>query len=190
MNFIYQPLEGRFVRLEPFTPELKSQVRVAIDCDPDAWAIMPMNPTGEGFEPYWAATFGAPDRRAYAIRQRSDGRVVGMSTFYMTHASEGGIEIGTTFLRPEVRAGYINPETKLLMLDHAFASGVVRVQFRVDTRNKRSQAAVTRLGAVKEGILRRDRRTWTGYIRDTVYFSILADEWPAVKAGLEKRLSA
>ena len=75
-----------------------------------------------------------------------------------------------------------------MMLQHAFDSGAVRVQFRVDTRNLRSQAAVARLGAVKEGILRRDRLTWTGYIRDTVYFSILEDEWPAVRAKLSARL--
>jgi RimJ/RimL family protein N-acetyltransferase len=74
------------------------------------------------------------------------------------------------------------------MLEHAFNSGAVRVQFRVDTRNLRSQAAVGRLGAVREGVLRRDRLTWTGYVRDTVYFSILDDEWAAVRAQLTARL--
>ncbi len=75
------------------------------------------------------------------------------------------------------------------MLSHAFDSGAVRVQFRVDTRNQRSQAAVAKLGAVREGILSRDRLTWTGYIRDTVYFSILDTEWPSVKLRLEERLA-
>jgi len=75
------------------------------------------------------------------------------------------------------------------MLSLAFASGAARVQFRVDTRNARSQAAVLKWGAVKEGILRRDRLTWTGYIRDTVYFSILDNEWPTVKERLERRLA-
>jgi N-acetyltransferase len=88
-----------------------------------------------------------------------------------------------------VRGGFVNPEAKMLMLDHAFASGAVRVQFRVDSRNQRSQAAMTKLGAVREGMLRRDRLTWTGYIRDTVVFSILDDEWPAVKLRLEQRLA-
>jgi RimJ/RimL family protein N-acetyltransferase len=74
------------------------------------------------------------------------------------------------------------------MLKHAFDSGAIRVQFRVDTRNIRSQAAVAGLGAVREGVLRRDRLTWTGYVRDTVYFSILDDEWPAVQAHLTARL--
>jgi hypothetical protein len=72
---------------------------------------------------------------------------------------------------------------------HAFNSGAVRVQFTVDARNERSQAAVTKLGAVKEGILRHDTRTWTGHIRDTVVFSILDSEWPTVKVRLEQRLA-
>jgi RimJ/RimL family protein N-acetyltransferase len=191
MELAFQPLEGRFVRLEPFVPELKADVRAAIDCDPETWAIMPVNPMGERFESYWSVTCGArlDERMAYAIRRRSDGRVVGMSTYYMTLASQGGVEIGTTFLHPDVRAGFVNPEAKMLMLGHAFASGGVRVQFRVDTRNQRSQAAVAKLGAVREGVLRRDRLTWTGYIRDTVVFSILDHEWPAVKLQLERRLA-
>ena len=76
----------------------------------------------------------------------------------------------------------------MLMLGHAFNSGAVRVQFTVDVRNERSQAAVAKLGAKKEGILRHDTRTWTGHIRDTVVFSILESEWPAVKLRLEQRL--
>lgn len=179
------------MRLEPFAPELKAQVRTAIDCDPQAWAIMPVNPTGDGFDNYWSTACDAPldERMAYAIRRQADGQVVGMSTYYTSLAGQGGVEIGTTFLRPDVRAGFANPESKLLMLAHAFGSGAVRVQFRVDTRNLRSQAAVAKLGAVREGVLRKDRLTWTGYIRDTVYFSILDHEWPAVKQRLEARLA-
>ena len=99
------------------------------------------------------------------------------------------MEIGTSFLRPEARGGPFNPEAKLLMLEHAFSNGAARVQFRVDTRNQRSQAAVTKLGAIREGVLRKDRLTWTGFLRDTVYFSILDREWPEVKLGLERRLA-
>lgn len=112
-----------------------------------------------------------------------------MSSLYATLASQGGMEIGTTFLHPDVRGGPINAEAKLLMLDHAFSSGAVRVQFRVDTRNQRSAAAVAKLGAVKEGVLRRDRITWTGYFRDTIYFSILDRDWPEVKFRLQSRLA-
>jgi RimJ/RimL family protein N-acetyltransferase len=186
------PLTGTFLRLQPFAPELESEVRAAVDCDPETWAIMPVNPMGNGFDDYWAAACGAParERMAYAIRRNSDDRVIGMSTYYNGVLSQGGIEIGTSFLHPDARGGPANPEAKLLMLDHAFECGAVRVQFRVDTRNKRSQAAVAKLGATREGVLRRDRLTWTGYIRDTVVFSILDHEWPELKARLQARIES
>jgi RimJ/RimL family protein N-acetyltransferase len=179
------------LRLQPFAPDLKEEVRAAVDCDPDTWAIMPVNPMGDGFDAYWSAACGAPpgERMAYAIRRCSDGRVIGMSTFYTALQSQGGVSIGTSFLHPDVRGGAANPEAKLLMLDHAFNGGAVRVQFSVDTRNQRSQAAVAKLGAVREGVLRQDRLTWTGYIRDTVVFSILAREWPPLKARLKARVN-
>lgn len=167
-------------------------MRAALDCDPETWAIMAANASGAAFESYWAGACGAPpsERLPWAIRRRSDGRIVGVSSHYLSLASQGGVEIGSSFLHPDARGGAANPETKLLMLHHAFAAGAVRVQFRVDTRNRRSQAAVAKLGAVREGVLRRDRVTWTGYLRDTVYFSILDSEWPTVKAQLEARLVA
>jgi N-acetyltransferase len=188
----YIPLTGRFLRLQPFAPDLKAEVRSAVDCDPDTWAIMPVNPMGDGFDAYWSAACGAPpdQRMAYAIRRYSDNRVIGMSTYYTELVSQGGVSIGTSFLHPSARGGPANPEAKLLMLDHAFGCGAVRVQFKVDTRNKRSQAAVAKLGAVREGILRQDRLTWTGYIRDTVVFSILVHEWPELKARLQKRVES
>lgn len=190
MRLDFKHLEGRHVRLEPFDINLKEEVRAAIDCDSEAWAIMPINPTGAGFENYWNVACGAPvnERMAYAIRRRLDGRIVGMSTYYTSLIDQGGVEIGTTFLHPDVRGTVVNPESKLLMLDHAFDSEALRVQFRVDTRNLRSQAAVQRLGAVREGVLRRDRLTWTGFVRDTVYYSILNDEWPDVRAQLTSRI--
>ncbi|HTX76709.1 MAG TPA: GNAT family protein [Terracidiphilus sp.] len=190
MKFPFEPLQGCFVRLEPFHPALKEEVRAAVDCDPETWAIMPACALGDRFEDYWSSALSAPptERLPYAIRRLSDQRVVGMSSFYTALAGQGGVEIGSTFLHPDVRSGPVNPESKMLMLDQAFVSGMVRVQFRVDTRNLRSQAAVAKLGAVREGILRRDRLTWTGYIRDTVYFSILDRDWPEVKQRLEARL--
>jgi RimJ/RimL family protein N-acetyltransferase len=186
----FRHLDGPHIRLEPFVTQLKEEVRTAVDCDPETWGIMPINPTGAGFESYWSVACGAPvdQRMSYAIRRRTDGQVVGMTSYYTSLIDQGGVEIGTTFLHPDVRGSVVNSESKLLMLKHAFDSGAVRVQFRVDTRNLRSQAAIARLGAVREGVLRRDRLTWTGYVRDTVYFSILDDEWPTVRAQLTARL--
>ncbi len=191
MDIGFHPVEGRVVRMEPLMPEHKEEIRAAIDCDPASWSIMLVNPVGAGFEQYWSASCGAPltERLPYAIRRLSDGRVVGTSTYFMASARHDGVEIGATFLCPDVRASAVNPELKILMLSHAFDSGAVRVQFKVDMRNKRSQAAVAKLGAVREGVLRRDTRTWTGHIRDTVVFSILDSEWPAVRLRLEQRLA-
>jgi RimJ/RimL family protein N-acetyltransferase len=187
----FHPIEGRLVEMEPLMPQHKEEVRAAVDCDPAAWSILLANPMGAGFEKYWSANCGAPptERLPYVIRRLSDRQVVGVSTYFTARAKHGGVEIGATFLRPDVRASFVNPEAKMLMLGHAFHSGAVRVQFTVDIRNERSQAAVAKLGAVKEGILRRDTRTWTGHIRDTVVFSILESEWPAVKLRLEQRLA-
>jgi RimJ/RimL family protein N-acetyltransferase len=191
MDIGFHPLEGHFVRMEPLKPEHKEEIRAAIDCEPATWSIMLVNPVGSGFEEYWSASCGAPlsERMPYAIRRLSDGQVVGTSTYFTASAKHGGVEIGATFLRPDVRASAVNPESKILMLSHAFDCGAVRVQFKVDSRNERSQAAVAKLGAVREGVLRRDMRTWTGHIRDTVVFSILDSEWPTVKLRLEQRLT-
>jgi len=191
MHIGFPPLEGHFVRMEPLKPEHKEEIRAAIDCEPATWSIMLVNPVGAGFEEYWSASCGAPlsERMPYAIRRLSDGQVVGTSTYFTASAKHGGVEIGATFLRPDVRASAVNPESKILMLSHAFDCGAVRVQFKVDSRNERSQAAVAKLGAVREGVLRRDMRTWTGHMRDTVVFSILDSEWPTVKLRLEQRLT-
>ena len=191
MEIGFRALEGRFVRMEPLKPEHKEEIRAAIDCDDASWSVMLVNPVGARFEQYWLAICDAPptERLPYAIRRLSDGRVVGTSAYIMASAKHGGVEIGATFLSPDVRASFVNPESKILMLGHAFDSGAARVQFKVDSRNERSQAAVAKLGAVKEGMLRRDTRTWTGHLRDTVVFSILDGEWPAVRLRLEQRLA-
>ncbi|MEY4257033.1 MAG: hypothetical protein RLZZ141_2260 [Pseudomonadota bacterium] len=172
MHLLSRPLEGRYVRLEPVTPAHEEALKASIDCDPEAWEIMSVNGCGEGFETFWAQTLGETqrgERIGYAIRRKSDG--------------------GATFLHPDARSGPVNPEAKLLLLDHAFDCGAVRVEFMVDVRNARSQAAVAKLGAQKEGVLRHHKITWTGHVRDTVVFSIINTEWPAVKARLEFRLT-
>jgi RimJ/RimL family protein N-acetyltransferase len=99
-----------------------------------------------------------------------------------------GLEIGITFIHPDVRSGPVNPESKRLMLTHAFDGGAIRVEFRVDERNSRSQAAVIKLGASQEGTLRRHMITWTGHVRDTAIFSIVDFDWPGVKQRLDFRL--
>lgn len=117
------------------------------------------------------------------------GAVVGTSSYLDISASDARLEIGFTAYTPATWAGVVNPETKLLLLGYAFdVLGAGRVQLKTDVRNARSQQAIARLGAQYEGVLRRYQRRADDTVRDTVIFSILAEEWPDVKAGLNIRL--
>jgi len=192
MNLTIKPLEGRYVRLEPITPDLRDELRGAIDCDPASWEIMSVNGCGEGFDDWWGALLGESDRGervGFAIRRKSDGKIVGTSSYLNIRRLHKGLEIGSTFLHPDARSGPVNPESKRLLLGHAFDAGVIRVEFMIDVRNARSQAAVEKLGASKEGVLRSHKITWTGHVRDTAVFSITDFDWPGVKQRLEFRLS-
>ena len=117
-----------------------------------------------------------------------EGRCVGLTCLMAISRANAALELGGTYYSPEVRGGPVNPAAKRLLLGAAFEAGARRVRLNVDAINLRSRAAVAKLGAVQEGVLRQDRVTWTGRVRDTVVFSILASEWPTVRAGLERRL--
>jgi N-acetyltransferase len=119
-----------------------------------------------------------------------DGEVLGSSSMLNIDLALEHVEIGCTAYTPEVWATSVNPATKLLLLTHAFAQGFGRVALRADAVNARSRAAIVKLGATFEGVLRRDRPRADGSWRDTAVHSILLDEWPAVRAGLEARLGA
>jgi RimJ/RimL family protein N-acetyltransferase len=103
--------------------------------------------------------------------------VVGTTSYIPRDAANGVVEIGATYIAPRVRGSSVNGTMKQLMIEHAFAQGYHRIEFRVDERNQRSQAAVLKLGATREGTLRGDRVTWTGYRRNTCIFSLLRGEW-------------
>ena len=100
-----------------------------------------------------------------------------MSCFLNIAEEQQTLEIGNTYYRPRFRGTGINRRIKDMMMARAFECGCRRVEYRVDARNTRSQAAMTKLGAVREGVIRADRITWTGHVRDTMLFSILRDEW-------------
>lgn len=117
------------------------------------------------------------------------GAVVGMSSYLDVAPRDARLEIGFTAYTPAVWAGVVNPETKLLLLGYAFETlNAGRVQLKTDVRNARSQQAIARLGAQYEGTLRRYQRRADDTIRDTVLFSMLADEWPPAQAALIERL--
>jgi RimJ/RimL family protein N-acetyltransferase len=185
-------LENHFVRLEPMAEVHREDFRAACNTDATTWAALyPYSWAGEHFEPGWArlqADIAADRFRPYAVVV--GGRCAGVSGYLSPDEENATVEIGGTWYRADLRGGPVNPAAKRLLLAHAFESGARRVQFKVDAINARSRAAVAKLGAVQEGILRQDRVTWTGRIRDTVYFSILDHEWPAVRDRLDARLAA
>ena len=182
-------LEGTHVRLEPVQAGHEAELGAALDCDPDNWAIQSVSGMGEHFPAYWALMTQTPGRIGYAVRDRASGRLAGTSSLFAIDPEHRSCEIGYSWLRPEYRGGAVNPETKLLMLSEAFGAGALRVQFSVDTRNGRSRAAMLKLGAREEGIIRRHRITWNGHRRDTALFSIIDTEWPEVEARLKARLA-
>ena len=184
-------LENRFVRLEPLAEAHREDLRAACAADPATWRDLYIySMLGEAFDQQWtriAAEVAAGQTLAYAVVVR--GRCRGITTYLGIDPAHHTVEIGATYYAPNVRGGPVNPSCKRLLLGHAFTCGANRVQFRVDAINARSRAAVLKLGAVQEGILRQDRITWTGRVRDTVVFSVLAGEWPAVRDRLDIRLA-
>jgi N-acetyltransferase len=115
---------------------------------------------------------------------------VGTSSYLEVVVGDARLEIGSTAYRPDVWATAVNPDTKLLLLGYAFDElNAGRVQLKTDVRNTRSQRAIARLGARYEGTLRRYQRRADGTVRDTVLFSVLAEDWPRVKQGLLTRLA-
>jgi len=194
MEFQLSPtiLHGRHIQLEPYEPRLKEEVRQALNCDTEAWNLFARCGQGEHFETLWqtlTAAVAAGHWVAYAIRDLARDDIVGTSSFLNIKPDRNCAEIGATFLHPSARAGYVNPEAKLLMLEHAFAQGARRIELLTDLRNVRSQAAIAKLGATREGVLRRDRQIWTGHIRDSVLFAITDLDWPDVRRGLHERLA-
>lgn len=186
-------LENRWLRLEPFAPDLKEEVRAAISIDEAAWSIMVSTAYGEHFDSWWDGfleRLAAGRDTPYAVRRREDGRIVGASSLHDLFPMHRRVELGSTFFHPDVRGGVVNPASKRLLLQHAFDSGVVRVEIITDGINARSQAAISKLGALREGVLRRHKITHTGRVRDTVMFSITDEDWPDVRDRLDARLAA
>jgi RimJ/RimL family protein N-acetyltransferase len=132
----------------------------------------------------------AAQRFAYVVRTVADGKVVGTSSLADVDLVNEGIHLGYTGYAPAVWGTAVNPAAKLLLLEHAFETcGFGRVKIQTGSKNTRSQAAIAKLGATREGVLRRHKLMADGSFRDTVVFSILADEWPDVRKRLEARIN-
>ena len=175
---LYVPLAEGDLRLEPLAEPHREGLRAACAQDSEIWETYSANYAGAAFDPQFSRLLAAGNvRRVYAILHA--GNVVGMTGWIERGAAGWSIEIGNSYIVPALRSTGFNRRIKHLMLDHAFACGLQRVCFMVDAINARSRAAVAKLGAIEEGVLRHERQTWTGRVRDTVSFSILRDEWTA-----------
>ena len=169
------------VSLEPLIAQHKEALRAACAADQYIWQIYPISMTGDAFDANWKGSYLSTRWIAFAIMRAQE--LVGVTAYIDADLSNGTAEIGGTYLRPDILGSGLNGVVKTLMLDHLFDNGFRRAAFRIDERNGRSGAAVLTLGAVKEGVLRADRIAWTGHIRDTGLYSILAAEWRAAKAA-------
>lgn len=128
--------------------------------------------------------------RPYVVIDPQSSVPVGMTSYLDINEADRRLEIGMTWYKPSAQGTTVNPAAKLLLLEHAFETlECERVQLKTDGRNLRSQAAISKLGAVREGVLRKYGRQPSGYVRDAVMFSIIRSEWPAVKAGLLERVA-
>jgi RimJ/RimL family protein N-acetyltransferase len=170
------PMAGDSCRAGLFEEGHRAALKAACAEDPEIWAIYANDFGPDGFDASIDCYIASPNNRTFLLFDGDE--LAGMSSFLGIDESRDVLEIGGTYYRPKFRGTGFNRRVKDMMLERAFACGIRRVEFRVDIRNARSQAAMKRLGAVREGVLRADRITWTGHVRDTVLFAILRDEWP------------
>ncbi|HEX9616983.1 MAG TPA: GNAT family protein [Anaerolineales bacterium] len=187
-------LLGRFVRLEPLAEaHVPDLARVA--GDESIWRYM-LYGTVQSEEQMLAWVRDLLGRQArgmdlpFAVIHCPSGKAIGATRYLDIRPADRGLEIGGTWYGVDYQRTAVNTECKYLLLTHAFEQlGCVRVQFKTDLRNARSQRAIERIGALREGVLRSHMITPEGYLRDSVYYSIIAPEWPRVKALLEEKLS-
>lgn len=194
------PLIGRYVRLDPVRPADAEGLH-AVHADPVVYSqgyVMASPPPDLAASQRLvdaAVAARAAGRTAYTVRLTgagglgTEGTVVGTSSLGDVDVVNERIHLGWTMYGSRWWGTQVNPECKLLLLGHAFDCGFGRVKIQTDAVNERSQAAIAKLGATREGVLRRHTRRADGSFRDTVVFSVLRDEWPAVRAGLEQRLA-
>ncbi len=170
-----KPMSGDACRAEQFGEQHRDALRAACAEDRDVWHIYANNFGPGGFDDSIDLYRISKRNRTFVLFDGDE--LAGMSSYLGIDEYRGALEVGGTYYRPHLRGTGFNRRVKDMMLARAFDCGIRRVEFRVDKRNGRSQAAMKKLGAVREGLLRADRITWTGHVRDTVLFAILKDEW-------------
>ena len=166
-------MTGERCHAEPFADHHRDALRAACAEDREIWSIYANNFGPDGFDAS-IDLYRASSRNQVLVLYDGE-ELAGMSSFLGLDEGRQAVEIGGTYYRPHLRGTGLNRRIKDMLLGRAFVAGIRRVEFRVDARNARSQAALAKLGATREGVLRADRITWTGHVRDTILFSILND---------------
>jgi RimJ/RimL family protein N-acetyltransferase len=186
-------LRGRLVTLEPLSQDHCDELEDAVR-DGELWRLwytaVP-RPEGMGAEiARRLALQEAGSMLPFAARRASDGRVIGMTTYMNADPANRRVEVGSTWNAASAHGSGTNAESKLLLLRHAFETlGCIAVEFRTHWMNRQSRAAIERLGAKQDGVLRSHQLMPDGSLRDTVVYSVIASEWPMVRNGLELRLA-
>jgi len=186
-------LSGRHAALEPLAQDQHDGLVEAVR-DGELWKLWyTAVPTSEGMRAEIERRLGlqkAGSMLPFAVRKLADGKIAGMTTYMNIDAKNRRVEIGSTWYAKSVQRTPLNTECKLLLLTHAFeALDCIAVEFRTGFFNFASRRAIERLGAKQDGILRRHQHYADGSLRDTVVFSIIAPEWPAVKRHLQFKLA-
>lgn len=185
------PLEAAGVRLEPLAEGHREGLRAVGDA-PEIWAHMPTPARGAAFDRWfdWSLEICESGKEA-AWAVRADDALVGSTRYMAIEPTHRRLEIGHTWYAPAAWATKVNPACKFMLLRYAFDTrGLNRVEFKTDIRNTRSQAAIAKLGALREGVFRSHMIRADGSLRDTVYFSVIREDWPAVRKRLGTRLAA
>ena len=186
------PLVGRAIRLVPLSERHLGEMDHAFRSDEELWRwMLTAEPrrqleTVDWFERAFRGRIGRTEA-PFAI-ELLDGTLAGTTRYMDIRPNDGGVEIGTTLVFKRHRRTHVNTEAKLLLIGRAFECGYVRVAFKTDTRNARSRAAIERLGATYEGVLRSYQRRYDQTVRDTAIYSILVNEWSSVQPRLERLL--
>lgn len=187
-------LTGKNVTLEPMASSHEDGIRLAI-ADGELWKLwFTVIPRPDGIGHYIDGLLAQKERGQafpFVARDNASGEIIGSTRFLNIDAPNRRLEIGGTWYAQRAQRTAINTECKLLLLGHAFERlGCIAVEFRTDWFNKRSQAAIERLGAKRDGVLRNHMVMADGRIRDTVVYSIIGNEWPGVKRNLQHKLEA
>jgi RimJ/RimL family protein N-acetyltransferase len=185
-------LTGDLVTLEPLNPDHHDELVTAAS-DGRLWELwytsVPSPATMRADIAAKLAEQAEGTRLPFTVRRNDTGVAVGMTTYLNVEADVPRLEIGSTWTAVSAQRTGVNAESKLLLLAHAFeVLGCLAVEFRTHWHNRQSRAAIERLGAKQDGVLRQHWRTADGSLRDTVVFSIIDSEWPAVRNGLRARL--